>query len=82
MLVAWSAAGGRTQFVRADIKRFYGIGTRASCMAAIAMIAVAGCASQRAVSCKGRLEPINAPAASAARASATQPDLVTRRHFP
>lgn len=53
--------------MRVDIKRVRAR-TLAGCVAAVAMLAT-GCASYRAVSCKGRLEPINAPAASATPAA-------------
>lgn len=46
--------------MRADIKRVRAR-TLAGCVTAVAMLAT-GCASDRTVSCKGRLEPINAPA--------------------
>lgn len=70
--------------MRADIKRVRAR-TLAGCVTAVAMLAT-GCASQRAVSCKGRLEPINAPAASATHATpardTAEPKVLTRSHSP
>lgn len=53
--------------MRADIKRVLAR-TLAGFVVAVAVLAT-GCASHRAVSCKGRLEPINAPATSATNAT-------------
>lgn len=70
--------------MRADIKRVLAR-TLAGFVVAVAVLAT-GCASHRAVSCKGRLEPINAPAASTTHATpvreTAEPKVLTRSNSP